>query len=534
MAKPPEPRHSASSKPVSSGSGASPSTTRAALGRDSSSAGDRFPLAVVVVILILAVWLARFWYSADFGVYEDDPPRVVPAIEGPWSKIFGLIWTIVSGFGGQGRPLCPSFIYAFSYWSGRVAGLQGAYWLGALIVSFNAVLLYSLLKKVTGRQLIALPAALAFTVFPADATQGYLTMSFCGQPSIAIFLVTAHCYFSRWRPLSYLLALGSLVCYETVFPLFLALPLMEEKWDKSLLKRFLWQGMFVGGSLAGMALIRKAVGEGFVSSLTLRSALTRPFEQMAIGPVTSMAMFFYRPWNSLPREFAAYWQFLVPIFVGLVIVLGLLSSRWGSAGRQPLLGRRLGKLALAGLVLLVMAYPLTFTVDAATIDGRDTRVHLAAAIGGAVLWGCLCAFLLSRSRGSWLRFPAVTVLAMLFTGMFAFGFNIQRDYRLAWEYQRGFWTDVTRSCPDLGRDTVILVEEKGLKEVRQINPWGWDMPYTFTKNVRHSRSLDADAAALWAKGRLARRGGTVRQSTGWRRPEGLETREVGESDLYTS
>jgi hypothetical protein len=239
--------------------------------------------------------------------------------------------------------------------------------------------------------------------------------------------------------------------------------------------------MFVGGSLVGMALIRKAVGEGFVSSLSLQSALTRPFEQMAIGPVTSMAMFFYRPWNSLPAEFAAYWQFLVPIFVGLVIVLGLLSSRWCSAGRQPPIGRRLGKLALAGLVLLVMAYPLTFTVDAATIDGRDTRVHLAAAIGGAVLWGCLCAFLLSRSQGSWLRFPAVTVLALLFTGMFAFGFSIQRDYRLAWEYQRGFWTDVTRSCPDLGRDTVILVEEKGLKQVRQINPWGWDMPYTFTK-----------------------------------------------------
>ena len=210
---------------------------------------------------------------------------------------------------------------------------------------------------------------------------------------------------------------------------------------------YLWQGLFVGGSLAGVALIRKSIGEEYVSSLDLQTALTRPFEQMAIGPVTSLAMFFLRPWGFLRNGFVEHPQFFIPILAGLMVTLALLCSRWRTPGTQAFPIRRLGRLALAGLAMLTLAYPLSFTVSASVTSGRDTRIHLAAALGGAILWGCACALVLSRVRGSWMRYPAVTALALLFTGMFAFGFNVQRDYRLAWEYQRGFWTDLTHLCP---------------------------------------------------------------------------------------
>ena len=39
--------------------------------------------------------------------------------------------------------------------------------------------------------------------------------------------------------------------------------------------------------------------------------------------------------------------------------------------------------------MLILAYPLTFTVRAYAISGRDTRVHLGAVLGAALLWASI-------------------------------------------------------------------------------------------------------------------------------------------------
>ena len=466
MAKRPKARPSPKRKPQSSPESPAPAA---------NSWVDPFGPYAVAAILLLVVWLARYWGSSGFGLYVDDPPRVIPAMESSWADLWPYLWEILSGFHGQGRPLHPILIHLIPHWAARIAGLQSVYWAASLIVALNGFLLYSLLRKLSGSQFLALTAAVAFCVFPADTTQAYLTLAFGGQPSITFFLLAAHCWFTRWRPLSYVLVLGSLTCYETVFPLFLALPLLRPKWDGALLRLLALHGVFVGGSLAGMALIRRAIGETFVSGLSADVILTRPFEQMAVGPATSLAMFFYRPWKSLPAEFPSHWMLLAFTFAGFAALLWLMAKETRESAAGPPF-RQLWRIAAAGLAMLVLAYPITFTASAGTIDGRDTRVHMAAAVGGAILIGALAALALKFLARPWSSAAAVGVLALLFTGAIAFGLNVQRDYRLAWAYQQRFWADVARLCPDMDRSTVILVNRRGFRTPRQMEPWGWDMP----------------------------------------------------------
>jgi len=436
------------------------------------SRGLSLPAAGVVILL--AALLSRYLYSADFGLYEDDYPRVIGGMEVSLTRVLHQMWEFLSGFQGQGRPLHPGFIRLFSHLGSLIgSGLHGVYLLAFLIFALNGFLLYLLLRRVTGMPMLALVSALAFCLYPADTTQAYLTMAFGGQTSITLLLAAAHCYYSRWRPYSYLIAFASLICYETVFPLFLAVPLLEGKWDARLLRRLAVHVLIIGGMMGFIAFLREIVGESRVVRLGPQKLITTIFEHMYTGPLTSLRMFFQRPWEFLRHGLAVDRMLLAPAFLGLLAVL--LIERVPELRATAL--RRLGRIAAAGFALLIIAYPLTFTIQPWVTNGRGTRVHMAAAIGAALLWGCLWTLLFGLGRRWWVRVPAAVICAIFFTGMLAFGLDVQRDYRSAWALQRSFWSDAVRVCPDLDRGTVILLSKKGFKRVKQIDPWGWFTPY---------------------------------------------------------
>lgn len=126
--------------------------------------------------------------------------------------------------------------------------------------------------------------------------------------------------------------------------------------------------------------------------------------------------------------------------------------------------------------MLVLAYPLTFTVRAYAISGRDTRVHAAGVLGAAVLVGSLIliALWLADAAG---RRRSMSVLLGAWLGLLVgYGFVIQRDYRLAWVYQRQFWTSLVQLIPDVSEGDSILVEPQGLKDTRQIGANYWNLP----------------------------------------------------------
>jgi hypothetical protein len=126
--------------------------------------------------------------------------------------------------------------------------------------------------------------------------------------------------------------------------------------------------------------------------------------------------------------------------------------------------------------MLVMAYPLTFTVRAYAISGRDTRVHAAGVVGAAILVGSLMLIALWVSAAAGRRRLVSLLLAVWLGLLLGYGFVIQRDYRLAWAYQREFWSSLVRQIPDVSEGDSILVDPNGLRDTRQIGANYWNLP----------------------------------------------------------
>jgi hypothetical protein len=126
--------------------------------------------------------------------------------------------------------------------------------------------------------------------------------------------------------------------------------------------------------------------------------------------------------------------------------------------------------------MLVLAYPLTYTLSAWESAGRATRVHMAAIVGASILFACVVSTLLQRSRTGRsrgrVRAGAAGILALLL----GFGFVVQKDYVRSWVEQRSFWAQVVRLCPDVQEGTVVLVDPTGLQDTTQIGANTWNLP----------------------------------------------------------
>jgi hypothetical protein len=210
---------------------------------------------------------------------------------------------------------------------------------------------------------------------------------------------------------------------------------------------------------------------------------------MLQGPVVSLATFAYRPLQVLQE--LDHVMVLVVAIAMVLLSVGLLwthersrlvasevvdalrtrTSRGLSEGT-----RRQLRLLAAGVVMLALAYPLTFTIRAYAISGRDTRVHLAAVAGAAVFWAGLADGLLGLTSTPSRKRVVTGLLAAHLAFMAGFGLVVQRSYVRAWELQRDFWSAVIRLCPDLEDGTVILVEPEGLEDPRFIYANHWNLP----------------------------------------------------------
>ena len=126
--------------------------------------------------------------------------------------------------------------------------------------------------------------------------------------------------------------------------------------------------------------------------------------------------------------------------------------------------------------MLVLAYPLTFTVRAYAITGRDTRVHAAGVLGAGLFYGSImiAGLILAKRRPFRL---GVAVLIAVWAGMMTgFGLDVQRDYVRAWDLQQAFWARLVTLLPDVTDGTVVLVDPDVLEDTRQIGANYWNMP----------------------------------------------------------
>jgi hypothetical protein len=406
-----------------------------------------------------------------------------------WHQVWAFASDMLLHFGGQGRPLQHSLLYVLSCLAGRLGGLPAAYGIGYLVVAVNPILFYALLRRISS-QTLALLGGLAWVLFPADTTPSLLFHSLGLQQSLTYLLLAFHCSLSRRTIPSYLLVLGSLLSYEPAFPVFLAAPLLLATWDRTLPKKLLRHALVLGAMMVAVTALRIVVGENRVEGLGFPAIFATPFLHMVEGPLVSLGTFVYRPIQTLlmmdPElglvvvlAFAllagALWRLKVDDGMHVRAVLASLKARTRPRSWPEVIGRPL-RLALVGLVMLVLAYPLTFTIRAYALSGRDTRVHFAAVVGASLLFACVATLILLLADAYGKGRLARLGLAALFALLVGFGFVVQADYAQSWREQRAFWTELVRLCPDAGEGTVILVDPTGLHDTRQIDANTWNLP----------------------------------------------------------
>jgi len=429
-------------------------------------------------ILAIVTWTAHFWHFGGLGLYEDDYFYVGEPIRMNLLEFFDFIKRINLYF-FQGRIVGFNIVLLSAFIGGHLGGLKLVYAIAYLWVLTNNILFYIFLKRLWDQPFFVICGTLSFALFPADNTRAFLTHIHV-LPSVTFILIAFLCYFSQKRIISYLFILAALLSYETCFPLFLAAPLFKNKWNGKLLKEFIRNALVLGFIFLGVLMLRKLTGDSRVNDLDILTAVLTPLRQTLIGPFISLSTFFSRPWQVLvnlkgellfllPITFALLTWFLLQLKVNRIDATTVSTSEM-PFGKNSENSFSIRQLVLVSLILLFLAYPLTFTVHATQISGRDSRVHTAAVLGASLLAGIVCHLIVCLAATYRQKNLAATILAAYFTLLVGFGLIVQHDNQRCWQYQQAFWTDVTRLAPDITEGTVILVDAPSMSWGRQLHP----------------------------------------------------------------
>ena len=447
---------------------------------------------VILFLLAVTIWAARYARSAEFGLYEDDYTYTPRALAMGWGDLAKEVAGSFNIAANHGKLLHTPVILTLNFLGGKLNGLQGVYWVGFAICVLNAWLFYWLLRRV-GPPLFALIGGLAYSLYSADTTQALLTNALGLQTSLTFLLLAFHSYLSGRKWVAYGLAGLILISYEVPFPVFLGAPLLagflQPEGRPAGWKEWVRHAAILAGMLLLAALIRRLAGESRVAGLDLETIVRTPLTQMVLGTWTSLKLFLLRnPVRALTNR--QVWQ--IGWMVGLLILHGaalwLASSRRGAGEPEAIpqkaeldIKQELMRL-LTGVALLALAYALAFTIPATEADGRDSRVHLAAVVGTAWLvgWGGTLLLNLVRAYGGRLagalRLAGIAILAAFFALQVGYGALIQRDYAASWQYQRQFWTQLLPLITDMEDGDIILVEPSVTRATGQIGVITWNTP----------------------------------------------------------
>jgi len=454
-----------------------------------------------MALLVGTMWFVRYFHSGAFGLYEDDFTHLPRAAEMTTQEVLRFALESIGTYPWQGHPLHQVWIYLLGHVSWTLFDLRGVYLVGFTLVALNVGLFYALMRRVSGAPL-GLTAGLAYVLYSADTTQAFLTHSLGLQPSITLLLLALHTYVSRRKWVPYVFISLAILTYETTFAVFLAAPLLIAPWDRAWRRIALRHSVAMVLILTGVIGLRVAMGEARVSSLGAADILRVPIVHMVEGPPVALATYLYRPTEvimALDRELGIVAIVATVVFTGVLWLArpGLEQREQGQAGsagsRVPeadqklmTLGRlwarlrpesqSLLRLCGVGLVMLILAYPLTFTVRAYALSGRDTRVHSAGVVGASFVMGSLMLGALKIGEAHRRSVLITSVLGTWLGLLAAYGFVVQRDYVTGWELQKSFWSELVPLVPDVGERTVILVDPEGLRDTSQIGANYWNLP----------------------------------------------------------
>jgi hypothetical protein len=467
---------------------------------------DRFQVVFTVLILNLLLWLVRYWYSGQFGLYEDDITNIPGAIVMGGRELLEYNLVFLGNLYGNGHPLHFVFIRVLSWIGWRLGGLQAIYLFGFVTVASSVTLFYLLIRRIWNQEL-AILTGVFFVLYSADTTQAFLTHAIGLYSAMVLLLLGFHLYLSEKKTLAYISATLALLTYETAFLVFIAAPLLLVCMDRRLTIRMVVKhALIVGSILLAFVLIRLGIGDGRIQDLQGAAIFLTPIRHMIIGPIVSLGSYFIRAYQVLSDLQTGE---LVPLIMLIPVMMLLLKSlrfdpkptdaRNGSDARTldekvssrllPMADslrkwwvdlepedRKLLALIFAAVLMIVVAYPLTYTTRSYTLSGRGTRVHFAAAPGVAIFYGTGIYLLLSRFLVDRRRWVGIAFLSLIFSLQVIFGVRIQRDYVVAWERETIFWGELLPLIDDADSEEVVLVDPQVFEDVGQIGANTWNLP----------------------------------------------------------
>ena len=422
--------------------------------------------------IALITWIAHFWYFNHLGLYEDDYAFIGNILTMDFSRFVDSVKNMNLAF-FQGRVVGFNILFFSAYFAGKLGGLPLIYISAYLLALTNNILFYLFLQRLWNQPIFVLTGTLAFTLFPADNTRAFLTHIHI-LPALTFLLLAFLSYLNDKKFWSYLLITASFLSYETCFLLFITAPFLTKKPKSEIFKELIKHLFILGTIFLVVLILRKLTGDGRVGDLDIATAIFTPIRQIITGPFVCLGTFVYRPWQTL-HNLRGELLIFVPLSLLMLLWLFLQNFRFSgldSGENWPIIKQ----LSLLGISLLFLAYPLTFTVPATLISGRDSRVHAAAVVGASILGGILGYLIVYLANSYRQKNLAALLLATYFSLLIGFGIIVQQQNKLSWKYQQAFWADVIQLAPDLNDGQVILVDAPSLPWGSQLYPFAWSMP----------------------------------------------------------
>lgn len=417
----------------------------------------------IILFLIIINFLAHFLLLETFGLYEDDHFRVPQAMEMNWQQILDLIGNnLLRPEYTQGRPLHIIFIYLFSYLGTKFASLNGVYFFGFIITNLNIILFYFLLLRISQNNFISLTGGLFFILFPADTTRIWLTSLFGLQTSLTFLLISFHLYISKnvfISYLSYVVIIFSLITYETPFFIFLTAPILSNNFRKKNYFKIFQHSIFLSIILFLITLWRSLNGESRVVNLNINESIRKAFFNMFVGTGVSIKSVFdasFQSFTSINN------MVIIIVLMFMTFACFLLLKRNYQKTTETIFKTDL-KLMTIGLIMLVLAYPLTLNLSATEIHGTWSRIHLSSTVGFAFFWAGLSYFLFNLTPKSRLiSFSSTFFISLLFSLLLSYKIFIQQDYALNWQHQREFWQEITPLISDIEEGDLIFFDRENI------------------------------------------------------------------------
>jgi hypothetical protein len=407
------------------------------------------------LILVCVVLFSLYVRVADYGFYEDDYWGIVPWFKTSAAQMWNITISHLETW-PTGRPLNHILPKWFAWLGYHMAGVQGIYFLGFLVHSTNAFLLYLLLRRWLG-QWAALLAGCLFVLLPIDTTRIFLLHSAHVHTSLTFLLVALLVSRTRYWLASFAIAGLSLLSYETAFLPFIVFPLFLLDRNKRI-SRGLIHLTGCGLVLLIVFAVRLHLGDARASSVVSGPGemIWRMISSLWIGPETDLRTLaiaaVQAPHASPP------FAFLYAALVGFLLCIApRLIKEPPSASAEGPNRQKMIAVFLGGFAAWIFAYALTLTNYPPTQEtGRLTSTHTAAVFGLTCVISAAVAYFRSFTKPS-LR-GLVTVLMSVFLGWLTlYSFRIQSGYAYAWAQERLFWQRVIHLCPDLTPRTRILL-----------------------------------------------------------------------------